>query len=142
MAKFCCAIRPPCGTKEPPPAEASSCLNTDFIPDIRRLQQLVFLLRHNVVQLRHKSHFVVQLDCFQTKIPGGPKYTRRWSSSNDWPKCIVYFGEPNNFALCLIFFVLVLNTFWLPEPLSQLIWNKINLQKKSMKIIRKKVNLV
>ena len=32
MAKFCCAIRPPCGAKEPPPAEASSFLDTDFTP--------------------------------------------------------------------------------------------------------------
>ena len=29
MAKLCRAIRPPCGTNEPPPAEASSCLDTD-----------------------------------------------------------------------------------------------------------------
>ena len=30
MAKFCHAIRPPCSAKEPPPAEAFSCLDTDF----------------------------------------------------------------------------------------------------------------
>ena len=30
MAKFCLVIRPPCCAKEPPPVEASSCLDTDF----------------------------------------------------------------------------------------------------------------
>ena len=38
------AIGPPCGANEPPPAEASMCLDTDFTPDIKRLQQLVVLL--------------------------------------------------------------------------------------------------
>ena len=55
MAKLCCAIQPLCGAKEPPPADASSCMDTDFTPDIKRLQQLVVLLRDKVVQLRHKS---------------------------------------------------------------------------------------
>ena len=35
MAKFCRAIRPPCCAKEPPPTEASSCLGTDFTPEIK-----------------------------------------------------------------------------------------------------------
>ena len=29
MAKFCCAIRPPCHANETPPDEALSCLDTD-----------------------------------------------------------------------------------------------------------------
>ena len=32
MATFCCAIGPPYSAKEPPIAEASSCLDTDFTP--------------------------------------------------------------------------------------------------------------
>ena len=74
MAKFCRAFRPPCGANEPAcganeplAAEASLCLDTDFTPDI---------LCHNVVQLRHKSHFVIQLDRFQTKNTG-------WSLINE-----------------------------------------------------------
>ena len=64
MAKFCRAIRPPCGANEPPPTETSLCRDTDFTQDITKLQQLVVLLRHKVVQLHHKSHFVIQLDRF------------------------------------------------------------------------------
>ena len=37
MAKFCCAIRPPCGANELPSDEASSCLDTYFTQDIGRL---------------------------------------------------------------------------------------------------------
>ena len=70
MVKFCCAVRPPCGANEPPPAEAFLCFDTDFTPYIRRLRQLVVLLRHKVVQLRHKSHFFVQLDLFPTQNTG------------------------------------------------------------------------
>ena len=33
IAKLCCAIRPPCHPEEPPPAEVSLCLDTDFTPD-------------------------------------------------------------------------------------------------------------
>ena len=69
MAKYCRAIGPSCRAKEPPPPEASSCLDTDFTPDIRRFQQLV-PFHDKVVLLHHKSHFVVQLNRFQTKNTG------------------------------------------------------------------------
>ena len=75
MAKYCSAILPPCHAKEPSPAEASSCLDTDFTPYIMRLQQLVVLLHHKRVKLHHKSHFVVQLNRL-------PKNTG-WSSINN-----------------------------------------------------------
>ena len=67
MAKFCCAIRQPCRAKEPPSAEASWCLDKDFTPNLRRLQQLVVLLHHKVVSSLRKSHFVTQLDRLLTK---------------------------------------------------------------------------
>ena len=38
IAKLCCTFRPPCHAKEPPPDEASSCLDKDFMSDIRTLQ--------------------------------------------------------------------------------------------------------
>ena len=61
MAKFCNAIRPPGRAKEAPPAEAFSCLDTDFTPDFRRLWQLM-VLWHD------KSHYIVQLDFFLKKM--------------------------------------------------------------------------
>ena len=76
MAKLCCLIRTPCGANEPPPNEASLCLDTYFPPGIRRLQQLVVLLRQKMVQLHHKSHFVIQLDGFRTQNTG-------WSLINE-----------------------------------------------------------
>ena len=72
LSKLCCAIRPPCRAKELLHAEASSCLDTDFLPDIRRLQQSEVLLRHKVVQLRHKSNFLYTWTAFQTKIQVAP----------------------------------------------------------------------
>ena len=70
MAKFCHAIAPPCGANEPPPAEASSVLDTDFTPDTRRLLQLAVLLWYKLVQSCNKSHFVVPLDRYLTKNTG------------------------------------------------------------------------
>ena len=76
------AIRPPCRAKEPPPAEVSSCLDTDFTPDIRRLQLLVILLHNKVDLLHHKSNFVVQINRFPTKITGWSLINEAWSLIN------------------------------------------------------------
>ena len=74
MAKFCHAIRPPCGANEPPcganeppPAEASLCLDTDFPSDITRLQQLV---------VREKICF--RLEFFQTALTPPPVFLERF----------------------------------------------------------------
>ena len=72
MAKFYRAIRPPRCGNEPPPAEASLCLDTDSTPDIRRLQQSVILLLHKVVQLCH----IIRLISIQNT---------GWSFLNDGP---------------------------------------------------------
>ena len=131
MAKFWCVIRPFCGGNEPPPVEASLCLDIDFTTDIRRLQQLVVLLRHKVVKLHHKSPFVVQLDHFLTQ-------NARWSLIT---KAVVLkkwiLGPPIVFALCLNVFCLVLKPFRMPDPLSPWIKKEIDIDKRNKK--RKRV---
>ena len=95
MAKYCRAIGPSCRAKEPPPPEASSCLDTDFTPVTDRAMksflQVVVLLYNRVVYLDDRIQPfalvgppVVQLEqiCHQggsTKTTSGPYKTHMWS---------------------------------------------------------------
>ena len=74
MATFCLEIRPPCGANEPPPAEAFSCLDTDFIPDIRRFQQLgIFFSSPPGGPIAAKSPILLfNWTALKQKIQGGP----------------------------------------------------------------------
>ena len=117
MAKFFCAIIPPCGANEPPPPEASLCLGTDITPDIRRLQHLVVLLRHKVVQLRQKYNLVVQLDRFPTQNTGWSLKSEAVVSNKLMAQIRSLFWSTQLF--CIVFKGLIVSkTFRIPDPLS------------------------